>query len=124
MSIDDDSKGEITFKYIFADDYNPTYVNGVYGGINPKGDLALNFFYERSALPKKETYILTPARTLDSAKKCLPEDLKTSMVRFISSGIILDLRGAKDIFSWLKEKIDELEKFEKLLSERISQGKE
>ena len=118
MGTDGDAIGHITFKYIFPDDYNPTYVNGVYGGINPKGDLVLNFFLERPALPKKETFSLMSSGTLGPQKDCSPEDLKTSMVRFISTGIVLDLRGAKEICGWMKEKIVELEKFQQLLSEQ------
>ncbi|KJE28127.1 hypothetical protein LG52_3209 [Geobacillus kaustophilus] len=27
----------VHFKYLFPDDYNPVYVNGVHGGISPQG---------------------------------------------------------------------------------------
>ncbi len=35
------------FKYVFDDDYNPKYVNGAFGGVNPQGEINLNFYMER-----------------------------------------------------------------------------
>lgn len=32
---------QLTFKYIFDDDYNPTFANGVYGGVTPSGEFVL-----------------------------------------------------------------------------------
>ena len=34
-------KSILKFKYIFDNNYNPKYINGAYGGITPKGEIAL-----------------------------------------------------------------------------------
>jgi len=46
----------LKYKYIFNDDYNPVYVNGVYGGFTSKNELNANFFLERGGLPNHKTY--------------------------------------------------------------------
>lgn len=38
---------KINFKYKFSDAYNPVYVNGAYGGVNPRGEIVINFYFER-----------------------------------------------------------------------------
>jgi hypothetical protein len=39
-----------------------------------------------------------------------PVDLQTSMVRFVDTGVILNLESAKSIAGWLNEKIEIIEK--------------
>ena len=49
-------KNSIKYKYIFRDDYNPKYANGAYGGLTPRGEISINFFYERPALPNEQIH--------------------------------------------------------------------
>lgn len=37
----------INYKYYIDSDYEPHYVNGVYGGVNISGELVANFYFER-----------------------------------------------------------------------------
>jgi len=107
------SNKEITFKYIFSHDYNPKYVNGAYGGITAKGEITVNFFLERQGLPITQTYEVSDEGKLVNEIKTNPDDLMGSMVRFVDTGIILNLNSAKTIVNWLTEKIDLLERLEK-----------
>ncbi len=106
-----ENKSKIRFKYIFSEDYNPKYVNGAYGGINPRGEIVVTFFMERSAMPKSQTFLLKngkPDKELSAERK--PEDLQESVVRFVQNGIILDHKNAKEIHKWLGDHIEKLEK--------------
>lgn len=38
-------KTTLKFKYKFPENFNPTYTNGVYGGIAPQGEIVMNFFF-------------------------------------------------------------------------------
>lgn len=90
---------EIEFKYIFDDEYRPVYANGVYGGPNPHGELVLNFFTERWAIPKKELVNID-----ESGKSCgdkLTEPQKLPVVRTISCGVIINKETASQIYDWL-----------------------
>ncbi len=102
-------KDQINFKYLYSDDYNPIYVNGAYGGINPKGELVINFYFERHGLPKSQSYELTEKGTLGEEIERKPDDLSISMVRSVQTGIVLTLQSAKEIYNWLGEEIKKLE---------------
>ena len=44
----------INYKYYIDSDYEPHYVNGVYGGVNISGELVANFYFERLPIPYEE----------------------------------------------------------------------
>lgn len=101
---------EDTFKvkYIFKDDYNPKFINGAYGGISPRGEIVVNFYLERIAIPNSQTFKIVDGKReeqIDSE----PKDHSKSIVRFVENGIILDYNNAKEIHRWLGEHIKKLE---------------
>lgn len=102
-------KQSLKFKYIFSDDYNPVYVNGAQGGVNPQGEIVANFYLERLALPNSQTQVVTPEGKLGGVIKSDPEDLNQSFVRFIKNGIIMNLQSAKSIHTWLGGLIEQCE---------------
>ena len=51
-------QNKVKFKYIFDSAYNPKYANGAFGNITPHGEVALNFYFERSALPYEQEFAL------------------------------------------------------------------
>jgi len=106
-------KKKITFKYIFKDDYNPTYINGAFGGINPQGEIVANFYLERIALPNSTTQIVEENGSLGDIVQKDPKDLDESCVRFIQYGIIMNLDTAKQLKKWLEDNIKNLEELKK-----------
>lgn len=104
---------EIKFKYHFSNDYNPLYVNGAFGGISSKGEIIINFFLERVALPKEVINKINADGSLGKEIKFNPEDYKQSILRHIQTGIVVNLNDAKAIHEWLGNKIDLLEKMKK-----------
>jgi len=101
---------QVKCKYIFDKNYNPKYINGAHGGINPLGEIVINFYLERSALPITQTYELSDG-TMKSAKEISaePKDLKNSFVRVIENGIIMNYQTAKEVHKWLGQHIEKLE---------------
>lgn len=108
------NKDEVKFKYIFSDDYNPIYVNGAFGGINLQGEIVINFYLERHGLPISQSFEIKKDGKLGNEIGKEPEDLRTSMIRFVQSGIILNLINAKKIHKWLGGHIAKLEQLSKL----------
>lgn len=92
---------KIKFKYIFADNYNPRYANGVLGGINPRGEILMNFFLERQALPNSETHTVEQGKLSEHSVTHEPDDLRTSAVRVIEQGIVMNVEQAKNLHDWL-----------------------
>ena len=106
------NKPELKFKYIFDYGYNPVYVNGAHGGVSPRGELVMNFYLERMALPESITHEINPNGTIGKESAAEPDDLAHSMVRFIESGVVMNYQNAKELHLWLGERIKELEALE------------
>ena len=101
----------ITFKYIFKYDYNPVYVNGAQGGISPRGEIIANFYLERPPLPNEITHAINPDGSIGTDVIAVdPENRNSSIVRYISNGVVLNYQNAKALHSWLGEQIVELER--------------
>mgnify|MGYP001167481281 CR=1 FL=1 len=100
--------GEVEFKYIFNEDYNPEYVSGFLGGRTARGEVIINFFFERPGLPNKETYKIKDDGTLgdDVPEKTKPENLHQSLIRQIKSGVILSQASAKELRNLLDQIIE------------------
>lgn len=106
-------KPEITFKYVFSYNYNPTYVNGAQGGISPRGEVVVNFYLERPPLPNAVTHELTPQGTIGKETAVEPNDLQGSLVRFIDTGVVMNYENAKVFHAWLGDRLRELETMQK-----------
>ncbi len=116
------NKPEIKFKYIFNYGYNPVYVNGAHGGISPRGELVMNFYLERMALPESITHEINPNGTIGNEVASEPDDLKNSLVRFIDTGVVMNYQSARDFHLWLGERLKELEAFEQA-KDAVATGK-
>lgn len=96
---------KIKVKYKYADDYNPQYVNGAHGGINVQGEIVANFYFERVPMPNSITHEVTKEGGLGNIVVTEPEDLTKSVLRYVQSGIVMNLEVAKQIHKWLGNQI-------------------
>lgn len=106
-------KPEVTFKYIFNYGYNPTYVNGAQGGFTPRGELVVNFYLERQPLPQSITHEITAEGAIGRETGVEPEDMASSLVRFIDTGVVMNYENARVFHAWLGDKLRELEEMHK-----------
>jgi hypothetical protein len=102
-------KPEITFKYVFNYNYNPTYVNGAQGGVSPRGEIVIHYYLERPPLPNSITHEITPQGAVGRETAVEPEDMQQSIVRFIDTGVVMNYENARMFHSWLGEKLKEAE---------------
>lgn len=100
----------VKFKYKFDQNYNPKYINGAIGGLNPMGELVINFYLERTSLPKQQDFEVDNAIGIGKLVKTDPVDYDKSYIRFIESGIVMNYKTAKEVHKWLGEHIENLEK--------------
>lgn len=69
----------IRFKYIYEECYNPKYCNGAYGGLSPRGEIVMNFYLERTPLPKEQTHKVDSGKLGDLISTD-PDDLQSTIV--------------------------------------------
>jgi len=96
----------LNFKYKFSEDYNPHYVNGAYGGISPTGEIVVNFYFERTPVPYEEKVQTEDGETVEVK----PKNHEENMIRFVPTGVVMNLESAKSIHDWLGEHIEFLER--------------
>jgi hypothetical protein len=103
------SLNQLNFIYKFPEDYNPKYVNGAYGGISPSGEIVANFYLERIPIPYKVVQEIKKDGSLGDEVGTEPESHGRNLIRFVETGVVFDLRHAKEFHLWLGTKISELE---------------
>jgi len=106
-------KPELTFKYVFNYGYNPSYVNGAQGGFSPRGEMVINFYLERQPLPDSITHEITPEGAIGRETGVEPNDLASSMVRFIDTGVVMSYENARVFHAWMGDKLREIEEIQK-----------
>lgn len=102
---------KIKFNYVFDKTYNPHFIIGVHGSINPNNLIVMNFFNERAPLPTSTTYDLTEEGAIKEETALnapLSEKDTIEIIRFIETGITLDINSATQIRDWLTNQINTL----------------
>jgi len=110
-----EGKNSLRFKFVFPDDYNPTYANGVWGGVSPTGEFSLHFFHERSPLPHNAYATVDDSGAL--VGDIGVESDEQLVIRYVTGGVTLPYGAAKSIYEWLGGKISEFEKATGLISD-------
>jgi len=110
-------KQQVKFKYIIPDHIQDCHVSGVYGGMNPKGEITMHFFNERPAIPKEAIITIDDDGTTAETKHTFGADL----IRIIQASMTVDFDTAVAIHEWMGRKI---EKHQKLLDELMAETTE
>jgi hypothetical protein len=103
---------KIKFIYKSVPGYNPRYVTGVYGGLNPGQLLIANFFLERLPEEHEEVFDFYPDGSLGEKINGVNADTPIEVVRYIESGVVMNIDTAKSFRDWLTVQIDGIEKKE------------
>jgi len=100
---------KIAVKYKESGGVPSFYVNGVYGGISPKGEIVMKFFREQIPLPESaDIYVDEDGRFVKEDNKFGGE--KIDVVREILVEIVLQPEHAKPFALWLQSKLEEYER--------------
>ena len=100
-------KKEIDIHYLKTLAYRSYHVDGIFGGITPKGKLYCELFIDRNVTPKKITHEVLPDSRVG---KEIGREGKQGLVREVECGIILDIDTAISIRNWLDTKINDFNK--------------
>ena len=93
----------VTFRFQRDEHYRLIPVNGIWGGVTPRGDVIADLIHESQALPEAITHEVTAEGTLAEVKRAPP----TSFQRTVLAGMVLTPEQAESIGLWLQRKARE-----------------
>jgi hypothetical protein len=100
-------KQKVSFRYKISSNFAVYAIDGVHGGLTPKGDIMMNVFHERRAIPKKTVYELNPDGSLG---EIIEKEEKKSIIRDVPFGLSMSPDTARSLAKWLNQKADEFNK--------------
>ncbi len=108
MTQDSKFPNRIRYEYEQSKDLRINFAHGVWGGINPQGEIELNFYTESDKIPAFSEQIIAPDGSLGHEMAPFNDDVRT-ITRNIHSRIVLNYQCARAVLEWLEDKIDTLE---------------
>jgi hypothetical protein len=106
------SPKEITFNYIKIPSYRTYHVDGIFGGLTPRGKIYCELFIDRNPTPQTAVHELSEDGYLSGTPK--EQTGKGGVIREIECGIIFDIDTAKTFKEWLDSRIKQYNKNLKL----------
>lgn len=101
-------KKELEFKIIFADEYNPVYANGAWGGFSHKGELVMHFTHERQPAPHKIYHESQDGQLWEEIRR-EPKAEHLLIIRYVATGVTMNLETAKSVHAWMGKQIEQYE---------------
>lgn len=103
---------KIRYEYQVDDTAKLKYTHGVWGGVNPQGEIELNFYCENDKPPTITEREVQADGSLGIETQASDPNLENdsrTVVRNIHSKILINYHTARALLEWLEEKIDTLE---------------
>jgi hypothetical protein len=111
------NKQKIAFNYQKSSNYQNFYIDGVYGGVLPTGNIWFDTFIEKGLTPDiVVSEIDMKTGNLNEVSKS--PDTNGKMLRELQSGFVLNLSTAKVLRDWLEGKIEIIEKADKKIKKK------
>lgn len=108
-------ESSIGFDFIKSPYFRNIHLDGVYGGITPKGNIHMAVYNERFAIPKKMVYRVASDGSLGD--EIIEKREQLDVVRELEANILLDLNTAKYLIGWLQNQVDAVEGLSKTVSQ-------
>ena len=99
---------KIRYEYVQNPDVRMQYAHGVWGGVNPQGEIEVNFYLESDKMPPYSERLVAPDGSFGHEVIPQDEDLRT-VVRTLHSRVILNYHAARAVLEWLEDKLDLLD---------------
>jgi len=106
---------KMTFEYKISPNFIVYAATGAIGGLNPQAQLIINFFNDRAAIPRKQTFEINEQGALMMPP--LSEEKKELVIRDVFAAISLPAHTARGIAQWLNEQADNFDKIQSSLRE-------
>jgi hypothetical protein len=106
---DNNFPGKIRYEYQQDPDTRVRYAHGVWGGINPQGEIEVNFYLESDKMPPYSERLVAPDGSFGHEMAPYDEELRI-VTRTIHSRVILNYHTARAVLEWLEDKLNVLER--------------
>ena len=100
--------GRIKYEYKDADKAPLHYAHGVWGGINPHGEIEMNIYTESDKMPAHSERIVHADGSVGPEMVVEDEETKT-IVRTVHTKVVVSYETARAVIEWLEEKVQALE---------------
>ena len=94
----------LKFQYLKADSYITYHVDGVFGGVTPKGMVHMDVFTEKFPTPSCISHELSEDGKLGGE---IDRVVRDGIIRELQAGLVMDLNTARQFRDWLSAKIEE-----------------
>ena len=108
MGKDERTPVRMRYEYDKSEETRLQYAHGVWGGINPQGEIELNFYTESDKMPAFSERLIAADGSLGHEIAPYDETLKV-ITRHIHSRILLNYHTARAVLDWLAEKVETIE---------------
>ena len=98
---------KVKFRFVRDGEYRLVPVNGVWGGVTPRGDITAEFFHEALICPVSVTHAVTEADGLGPEVERQLDDPSSQVTRSLMFGVVLTPEHAESIGQWLVDKARE-----------------
>ncbi|MCE5224221.1 hypothetical protein LLG10_08630 [bacterium] len=104
-------------KIVTNEKHEPKYVNGAFGSFNLQGELLINFFFDSPSLPESSEIDF---KDDDASHQEVFVDTG-EIERRIQASLLMNISSLKSVYSWIGEKIEELEKSNQKTNEIVKE---
>lgn len=108
---------KVTFEYKISPNFIVYAATGAIGGLNAQGQIIINFFNERAAIPKTQTYDVNEKGALIAPP--IAEEKKGSIIRDVYLAISLSPQTARGLAEFLSDQADSFDKIRSSLAEGV-----
>ncbi len=99
---------KIRYEYQEESNLAMQYAHGVWGGINPQGEIEINFYTEQDKIPTNSERYLKPDGSFGPEITLTEEDTRI-VTRKINAKVLINRHTARALLGWLAEKLENLE---------------
>src|SRR5580704_5257031 len=106
----------VKVRYLKSNSYRTVHSDGANGGLTPDLNLYVAFWAQRSPLPDATIHSISHAGTFEG----VPIEVVgvTGVIREVECGVMMNLEVARNLYSWLGDRIKESEIIKAGLTDR------
>lgn len=108
MKTPSDHPAKIRYQYQMDAGARLQTAHGVWGGINPQGEIEMNFYHESDSLPAYSEQLVAPDGSIGHEITPEGQDVR-EVTRCIHSRVLLNYHTARAVLDWLEDRMATLE---------------